>query len=185
MRDTNAVPARRCGAAAPRSSWLADACLRHCSVVLGNDLRALLASPASASAAPDDGADLRASLSRRRPAVGGAARRLIAGALGGAGDGEGAPPAVAAPASRRPAPVAAAAAPAAPRPAPRRGAPAAASTSVATLLASLNLQRFADVFEREEIDGAALALLTDDDLKALGLPLGARRKLMAMVPKAG
>lgn len=56
---------------------------------------------------------------------------------------------------------------------------------MATLLASLNLQRFADVFEREEIDGAALALLTDDDLKALGLPLGARRKLMAMVPKAG
>jgi phospholipase DDHD2 len=53
--------------------------------------------------------------------------------------------------------------------------------TVPRLLESLGLEQYAPVFVAEEVDLAALALCTDADLKQMGLPLGPRKKLLAMV----
>uniref|UniRef100_UPI0022EA166B adenylate/guanylate cyclase domain-containing protein n=1 Tax=Falsiroseomonas oryzae TaxID=2766473 RepID=UPI0022EA166B len=45
-------------------------------------------------------------------------------------------------------------------------------------LEGLGLERHLSIFEAEEIDLDALALLTDADLASLGLPLGPRRRLL-------
>ena len=45
------------------------------------------------------------------------------------------------------------------------------------LLAQLDLNKFAPKFREEDIDLAAAAKLSEDDLKELGLTLGARKKL--------
>ena len=42
-------------------------------------------------------------------------------------------------------------------------------------------ERFADLFEENEIDGEVLFDLTDDDLKDLGLALGPRKKLLKAI----
>jgi hypothetical protein len=52
--------------------------------------------------------------------------------------------------------------------------------SIARFLQSLNLDRFLPLFEAEEVDMAALALCSDEDLQALGVPLGPRKKILAM-----
>lgn len=54
-------------------------------------------------------------------------------------------------------------------------------TSVAEWLQSLGLERYADVFARNDVDLAVLPALTDADLQQLGLSLGHRRKLLAAV----
>jgi hypothetical protein len=48
--------------------------------------------------------------------------------------------------------------------------------SIARFLQSLNLDRFLPLFVAEEVDMAALALCSDEDLQALGVPLGPRKK---------
>ena len=48
-------------------------------------------------------------------------------------------------------------------------------------LESFGLRKYAQVFVENEIDFLALPLLTEDDLKELGLPIGARRKLQAAI----
>jgi len=48
-------------------------------------------------------------------------------------------------------------------------------------LERLGLARYAEVFEREEIDLESARHLTDDTLKALGIPTGPRLKLLAAV----
>jgi len=48
-------------------------------------------------------------------------------------------------------------------------------------LASLGLERFAEVFEREQITHDNLRDLTDVDLKELGLPLGPRKTILSAV----
>ncbi|MFO0990557.1 MAG: adenylate/guanylate cyclase domain-containing protein [Hyphomicrobiales bacterium] len=50
---------------------------------------------------------------------------------------------------------------------------------IAAFLAGLGLEKYAPVFAENEVDLAALAHLTEEDLKELDLPLGPRRKIMA------
>jgi len=50
---------------------------------------------------------------------------------------------------------------------------------IVSWLSALGLEKYASVFAENEVDLAALAHLTEDDLKELGLPLGPRRKIMA------
>jgi hypothetical protein len=45
------------------------------------------------------------------------------------------------------------------------------------LLTNLGLERFANVFEENELDLDALVLATDDDLRSLNLPMGPMLKL--------
>src|ERR1700739_489253 len=48
-------------------------------------------------------------------------------------------------------------------------------------LNGLGLAEYADAFERERIDLAAIRTLSDTDLRELGLPMGPRSKLKADV----
>jgi class 3 adenylate cyclase/tetratricopeptide (TPR) repeat protein len=52
-------------------------------------------------------------------------------------------------------------------------------TGIAEWLAARGLERYAPAFEEAEIDLATVALLTDDDLREMGLPLGPRRKVLS------
>lgn len=47
----------------------------------------------------------------------------------------------------------------------------------------LGLLEYLPLFEAQEVDAAALALCTEADLRELGLPLGPRKKIMAMLPR--
>ena len=51
-------------------------------------------------------------------------------------------------------------------------------TQLNQLLLALGLERFADVFAREDVDIEAAGLLREADLERLGIPLGPRRKLL-------
>ncbi|GBM65665.1 SEC23-interacting protein [Araneus ventricosus] len=53
--------------------------------------------------------------------------------------------------------------------------------NVESLLESLDLNDYIEVFNKERIDLETLVLLTDDDLKGLGLPTGPRKKLLNAV----
>lgn len=59
-----------------------------------------------------------------------------------------------------------------------------AAQDIATFLAALGLEKYAPVFAENEVDLAALAHLSEDDLKELGLPLGPRRKISAALREA-
>jgi predicted ATPase/class 3 adenylate cyclase len=48
-------------------------------------------------------------------------------------------------------------------------------------LTDLGLERFAELFEREELTSANLPELTEDDLKDLGLPLGPRKTILKAI----
>ena len=50
-------------------------------------------------------------------------------------------------------------------------------SDIRSWLAACGFERFADVFEENEVDLEALGELTDDDLNEMGLPLGPRVKL--------
>ena len=45
-------------------------------------------------------------------------------------------------------------------------------------LKSLGLEKYSITFQAEEVDMAALRHMTDSDLKALGIPMGPRKKIM-------
>ena len=51
-------------------------------------------------------------------------------------------------------------------------------SGIAEWLATQGLERYASAFEDAEIDVATVPLLTDNDLRELGLPLGPRRKIL-------
>lgn len=53
--------------------------------------------------------------------------------------------------------------------------------SVADWLASIQLEKYAEVFEREAIDADLLSDLTSDDLKEMGIPLGDRKRLLKAI----
>ena len=53
--------------------------------------------------------------------------------------------------------------------------------ALAALLSRLGLDRYAAAFAEAEIDLATLPLLNEGDLRELGLPLGARRRLLAAI----
>ena len=52
-------------------------------------------------------------------------------------------------------------------------------------LAQIGLEKYAAAFVAHEVDLAALPHLTDNDLKAIGLPLGARRKVLIALAAFG
>jgi class 3 adenylate cyclase len=54
-------------------------------------------------------------------------------------------------------------------------------TDLADWLADLGLDKYAAAFARQEIDFDLLPLLSDADLRELGLPIGPRRKLLAAI----
>ncbi|CAN6462776.1 unnamed protein product [Victoria cruziana] len=51
-------------------------------------------------------------------------------------------------------------------------------SSVAALLKSLDLEKYLITFQAEEIDMTALNHMNDEDLKALGIPMGPRKKIL-------
>ncbi|XP_073118166.1 uncharacterized protein [Elaeis guineensis] len=50
--------------------------------------------------------------------------------------------------------------------------------SVDSLLRSLGLEKYSITFQAEEVDMTALVHMTDADLKALGIPMGPRKKIL-------
>jgi hypothetical protein len=48
-------------------------------------------------------------------------------------------------------------------------------------LTDLGLERYGDIFEREELTPANLPELSDDELKTLGLPLGPRKTILTAI----
>ncbi|XP_058103262.1 uncharacterized protein LOC131246843 [Magnolia sinica] len=53
-----------------------------------------------------------------------------------------------------------------------------ADTSVDGFLQSLGLEKYLITFQAEEVDMTALMHMTDEDLKALGIPMGPRKKII-------
>ncbi|XP_039030683.1 ankyrin repeat and SAM domain-containing protein 6-like [Hibiscus syriacus] len=60
----------------------------------------------------------------------------------------------------------------------RKKAKQNADASVEGFLQSLCLEKYAITFQVEEVDMTALVHMTDDDLKALGIPMGPRKKII-------
>ena len=58
-------------------------------------------------------------------------------------------------------------------------------SDIAEWLSAHGLKRYAPAFEAAEIDVATLALLTDEDLREIGLPLGPRRQILAARDETG
>uniref|UniRef100_A0A5B7A4L2 Putative ankyrin repeat and SAM domain-containing protein 6 n=1 Tax=Davidia involucrata TaxID=16924 RepID=A0A5B7A4L2_DAVIN len=50
--------------------------------------------------------------------------------------------------------------------------------SVNSFLQSLDLEKYSIIFQAEEVDMTALLHMTDEDLKALGIPMGPRKKIL-------
>jgi len=63
-------------------------------------------------------------------------------------------------------------------PAPRKKAPQKVSTSVDEFLHSLGLEKYSITFQAEEVDMTALVHMSDEDLKAIGIPMGPRKKIL-------
>ncbi|XP_022771487.1 ankyrin repeat and SAM domain-containing protein 6-like isoform X2 [Durio zibethinus] len=80
-----------------------------------------------------------------------------------------------------------------PEPEPKRAAIAAArkkalqkaDASVEGFLLSLGLEKYAITFQAEEVDMTALVHMTDGDLKALGIPMGPRKKIILALESRG
>ncbi|PSR86349.1 Ankyrin repeat and SAM domain-containing protein [Actinidia chinensis var. chinensis] len=53
--------------------------------------------------------------------------------------------------------------------------------SVDSFLQSLGLEKYSITFEAEEVDMTALLHMTDGDLKALGIPMGPRKKILLVL----
>ncbi|KAK4742895.1 hypothetical protein SAY87_000896 [Trapa incisa] len=52
-------------------------------------------------------------------------------------------------------------------------------------LESLGLDKYTITFQAEEVDMAALTHMTDDDLKAMGIPMGPRKKILLALESKG
>jgi hypothetical protein len=53
-----------------------------------------------------------------------------------------------------------------------------ADTSVDNFLTSLGLEKYLLTFQAEEVDMTALVHMSDEDLKAMGMPMGPRKKVL-------
>ena len=53
--------------------------------------------------------------------------------------------------------------------------------SIKQWLESLDLEKYVELFRENDIDFAALPHITEEDLKELGVTLGARRKILAAI----
>jgi len=62
-------------------------------------------------------------------------------------------------------------------------APTVTQTTLDTFLAANDMLGYQVVFSREQIDLSSLMLLSDSDLKEIGLPMGPRRKLLDAISK--
>ncbi|GLT28172.1 hypothetical protein SLA2020_031230 [Shorea laevis] len=60
-----------------------------------------------------------------------------------------------------------------------------AETSVEDFLESLGLDKYVITFKAEEVDMSALFHMTDEDLKALGIPMGPRKKILLALESRG
>ena len=59
----------------------------------------------------------------------------------------------------------------------------AAMQQIADWLEKLGLGQYSQTFAENEIDVSVLPHLTDQDLKDMGVPLGPRRKILAVISK--
>lgn len=60
-----------------------------------------------------------------------------------------------------------------------------ADASVDGFLRSLGLEKYLITFQAEEVDMAALEHMTDEDLKAMGIPMGPRKKIILALNSRG
>ncbi|XVF81210.1 hypothetical protein PTKIN_Ptkin15bG0137800 [Pterospermum kingtungense] len=67
----------------------------------------------------------------------------------------------------------------------RKKAQQKADSSVEGFLQSLGLEKYAITFQAEEVDMAALVHMTDEDLKAMGMPMGPRKKIILALESRG
>ncbi|KAL4312952.1 hypothetical protein GQ457_01G037580 [Hibiscus cannabinus] len=67
----------------------------------------------------------------------------------------------------------------------RKKAQQKADASVEGFLQSLGLEKYVITFQVEEVDMTALVHMTDDDLKALGIPMGPRKKIILALESRG
>lgn len=63
-------------------------------------------------------------------------------------------------------------------PPPKKKSQQKAGSSVDEFLQSLGLEKYQITFQAEEVDMTALIHMTDEDLKALGIPMGPRKKIL-------
>ena len=54
-------------------------------------------------------------------------------------------------------------------------------SSLSAWLKSCDLERFIEIFEENEVDLTTLRLLTESDLKELGLPFGPRKRILNLL----
>src|SRR3974377_2316284 len=55
------------------------------------------------------------------------------------------------------------------------------NTNLAEWLKANDLERFRSIFEENEVDFSTLRLLTDEDLKEIGLPFGPRKRILSLL----
>ncbi|KAK1569307.1 hypothetical protein Q3G72_035237 [Acer saccharum] len=60
-----------------------------------------------------------------------------------------------------------------------------AEMSVDGFLRSLGLEKYSITFQAEEVDMTALIHMTDEDLKAIGIPMGPRKKILLALESKG
>ncbi|KAK9733931.1 hypothetical protein RND81_04G101600 [Saponaria officinalis] len=60
-----------------------------------------------------------------------------------------------------------------------------ADATVDGFLQSLGLEKYQILFQAEEVDMTALEHMTDEDLKAMGIPMGPRKKIMLALDSRG
>ncbi|KAJ8749267.1 hypothetical protein K2173_018747 [Erythroxylum novogranatense] len=58
-------------------------------------------------------------------------------------------------------------------------------SSVDSFLQSLDLEKYLITFQAEEVDMTALIHMTDEDLKAMGIPMGPRKKILLALESRG
>lgn len=69
--------------------------------------------------------------------------------------------------------------------APRKKSQQKVDTSVEGFLQSIGLEKYIINFQAEEVDMTALVHMTDEDLKALGMPMGPRKKIRLALESRG
>ncbi|CAN0897927.1 SEC23-interacting protein [Linum grandiflorum] len=67
----------------------------------------------------------------------------------------------------------------------KKAQPKANESSVDSFLQSLGLEKYLITFQAEEVDMTALLHMTDDDLKAMGVPMGPRKKILLALESRG
>ncbi|KAJ9176589.1 hypothetical protein P3X46_011885 [Hevea brasiliensis] len=69
--------------------------------------------------------------------------------------------------------------------APRKKSQQKADTSIEGFLQSIGLEKYLITFQAEEVDMTALVHMNDEDLKAIGIPMGPRKKILLALESRG